>query len=259
MKMPHTSGDSLSRYSLVCLLLLGGSVDLAAGEAKDEGWKFNFTPYAWGASLKGRVATLPGAPPADIDVSLSDILNNLDIGLMGVGGARKGRFAVFGDLFYSRISSDADTRGLLFSGVDYEQKLLFVSAGVSWRMLDEDDYQLSALAGLRYSHLDNELKLDGAALPTTKIDHDEDWVDPMIGLQGRVRLATNWYASARVTTAIAGDSDTAYGLFGGIGYVFNKSLSTVVGYRYMKLDYEKGDFLFDVEMKGPTAGLAFHW
>ena len=259
MLKPRTRCDSLSRSLLAGVLLLAGCADLAAGDAKDDGWKFNFTPYAWGTSLKGQVASLPGVPPADIDVSLSDILSNLDIGLMGVGGARKGRFAVFGDLFYANISADADTRGLLFSGADYEQKLLFASAGVSWRVLDEDDYQLSALAGLRYYRLDNELKLTGAALPTTKINHVEDWVDPMIGLTGRVRLAPNWYASARVTTAIAGDSDTAYGLFGGIGYVFNQSLSAVAGYRYMKVDYEKGDFLFDVEMAGPTVGLAFHW
>ncbi len=259
MKRDHNSGVALFRSFLAGALLLAGCAELAAGEAKDDEWKFNFTPYAWGTSLKGQVASLPGVPPADIDVSLSDILSNLNIGLMGVGGARKGRFAVFGDLFYSRISSDTDTRGLLFSGVDYNQTLLFASAGVSWRVLDKDAYHLSVLAGLRYYHLDNDLKLNGATLPTIKIDHTEDWVDPMIGLQGRVRLATNWYASARMTTAIAGGSDTAYGLYGGVGYVFNKSLSTVVGYRYMKLDYENGDFLFDVEMAGPSVGLAFHW
>ena len=140
MKKHRTCGDSLSRSLLAGVLVLAGSADLAAGEAKDDGWKFNFTPYAWAASLKGSVASLPGVPPADIDVSLSDILSNLDIGLMGVGGARKGRFAVFGDLFYANISADADTQGRLFSGADYQQTLLFASAGVSWRVLDEDDY-----------------------------------------------------------------------------------------------------------------------
>jgi len=134
MLKPRTRCDSLSRSLLAGVLLLAGCADLAAGDAKDDGWKFNFTPYAWGTSLKGQVASLPGVPPAEIDVSLSDILSNLDIGLMGVGGARKGRFAVFGDLFYANISADADTRGLLFSGADYEQKLLFASAGVSWRV-----------------------------------------------------------------------------------------------------------------------------
>ena len=140
MQMPRTSGNALSHRLLAAILLLAGCADLAASEATDEGWKFNFTPYAWATSLKGSVASLPGVPPADIDVSLSDILSNLDIGLMGVGGAHKGRFAVFGDLFYSRISSDADTRGRLFSGADDNQTLLFASAGVSWRVLDEDDY-----------------------------------------------------------------------------------------------------------------------
>ena len=39
----------------------------------------------------------------------------------------------------------------------------------------------------------------------------------------------------------------------------SRAFLAVVGYRYMKLDYENGDFLFDVEMSGPSVGLSFHW
>jgi len=245
--------------ALCGLLLLPGGGTLLAAETTENNWKFSFSPYAWGSSLKGKVASLPGLPPADLDISLGDILSNLNIGFMGVGGARKGRFSIYSDLFYSHISADADTRGRLYSGADYTQTLFFASAGIAWRVMDEAAYNVSVLAALRYYRLDNHLKLDGAALPSTKIDDDEDWVDLLVGVQGRVRLAENWYANARVTTAIAGGSDTAYGLSGGVGYIFNKSVSTHVGYRYLKIDYENNDFLYDVKMFGPTIALAFHW
>jgi len=125
--------------------------------------------------------------------------------------------------------------------------------------MDEAAYQLTVMAALRYYRLDNRLKLDGATAPSTKIDDDEDWADLLVGLQGRIKLAEKWYASARVTTAVVGGSDSAYGLSGGIGYVFNQSISTHLGYRYLKIDYENNDFLYDTKMFGPTIGLAFHW
>ena len=52
MKQSYTSGDSLSGGLLAGVLLLAGCADLAAGEAYNDGWKFNFTPYAWGTALK---------------------------------------------------------------------------------------------------------------------------------------------------------------------------------------------------------------
>ena len=127
---PHSSGDTLSRYCVACLLLLGGCAELVAREANDESWKFNFTPYVWGTELQGSVASLPGVPPADIDVSLSEMLSNLDIGLMGAGGARKGSFGVFGDLFYSRISTATDTHRV--HSVNMAVSAPTAALGVSW-------------------------------------------------------------------------------------------------------------------------------
>ena len=41
-------------------------------------WEFQIAPYAWLAGQKGKVATLPGLPPADVDVDFyDDILDDL--------------------------------------------------------------------------------------------------------------------------------------------------------------------------------------
>ena len=35
-------------------------------------WEFQLAPYAWLAGQNGKVATLPGLPPADIDIDFYD-------------------------------------------------------------------------------------------------------------------------------------------------------------------------------------------
>ena len=96
-------------------------------------------------------------------------------------------------------------------------------------------------------------------MPARDRYESEDWVDPIIGLVARVTFAANWYASGWAMNAVAGDSDTNYDLFGGIGYAFNQSYSFIVGYRHIKIDYEKDAFLYDVKLYGPMAGFTFRW
>jgi hypothetical protein len=233
------------------------SVPVTAHTADD--WSYSFAPYVFALGLKGDIATLPPAGPAEVDIPFSDIWDHLDIALMGVGEARKGRFGLWGDLFYSRLSADADTPGRFFSGADYEQTLSFITAGGSWRMVESSNANLDMIAALRYSRLDNELDLDDGTLPGRKVEHDEDWVDPLIGVKGKMKFSNNWFVSGWAFGAVGGDSDSAYDLFGGLGYAFSDSHSLVAGYRHLEVDYENGDFLFDVEMAGPMLGFTFRW
>ena len=65
--------------------------------------------------MKADVATLPPAPPADVDVSFGDILDNLDVALFGIGEARKGKYGIWGDLFFFKSFGDCRHTGpLLF-------------------------------------------------------------------------------------------------------------------------------------------------
>lgn len=48
-------------------------------------------------------------------------------------------------------------------------------------------------------------------------------------------------------------------LFGGVGYRFSDATSATIGYRWLKIDYDHYDFLFDVRQQGIAAGLTFRF
>jgi len=250
----------LSRHTaLIIAGLMVLALPVAGQAAGDNDWQFNFTPYVWATALKGDVATIPPAEPAEIDISFSDILEDLDMAVMGIGQARKGRWGIWGDVFYSNISADGDTRGPLFSDAKYDQTLFFLTAGGSYRLLERESFSVDALGGVRYTYLDNEFKLGAGTLPAAKVDKSEGWYDPIIGLTGNAKIGTHWSASGWAMASVAGDSDTIYDLFGGLGYAFSESRSMILGYRYLKIDYENDGFLYDVELSGPMGGFTFRW
>jgi len=210
---------SLARGVAATAVLLTLLVMPAVGQAEDDGgWSYNITPFIFALGLDGDVATLPPAAPAEVDVPFGDILEELDIALMGVGEARKGKFAILGELFYSRISVDADTPGPYYSGADYDQTLFFVSAGASYRFVEKGNGHLDLLAGLRYWSLDNKFKLDAGLSPAKRVTHKEKWFDPILGIKGYRKLVSNWYVSGWAVAAVGGESDTAFDVFGGVGY-----------------------------------------
>ena len=241
---------------VIVILAAGNSL---AEAAEDAGWRFSFSPYIWAARLKGDVATLPPAGPVEVDVSFGDILEDLDLALMGIGQARKGRIGIWGDVFYAKLSADGDTRGRFFSDANYDQTLSFLTLGGSYRLLEQASFSVDALGGVRYSHLDNKLKLKAGLLPQATRYERESWLDPIVGLTVRTNVGPHWYVSGWAMSAVAGESDSAYDLFGGLGYAFNDTHSLILGYRHMRVDYDNGPFLYDVKLYGPMAGFTFRW
>lgn len=232
----------------------------SSGQAKeDNGWSFNLSPFAFALGLEGDVATLPGAAPAEVDVSFGDILDELDIAFMVVGEARKGRFAILGELYYSEISTDASTPGSFYSGADYDQTLFFVSVATSYRFVEKNHYYLDMLAGLRYWHIDNELDIDAGLMPAKRLSDKEGWFDPIFGIEGSCELFSNFYTTGWAVAAAGGESDSVFDVFGGVGYRFNDLFSLIVGYRHQSVDYDNGNFLFDVEFSCPIIGTSFRF
>ncbi len=58
--------------------ILASLVLLATPQAalSENAWSFKVLPYIWMSGLTGDVASLPGTPPASIDVSFIDVLEN---------------------------------------------------------------------------------------------------------------------------------------------------------------------------------------
>lgn len=243
---------------LTMLALLVASWNASA--AFDDGWSYRLTPYLWGSGLKGSVATLVPAPPAEVDVAFSDILDNLDFALMAIFEARSGnRIGFTGDIFYLGLSADVETSGPFFSGGEYEQDFWALGGAVTYALVDDAGTFLDLSLGVNYFDLDNELRLTEGLLSSRRIADDDSWADAVVGLRGRAMLNERWFLAGRASVAAFGGSNSFWDLYGGIGYAFNDRFSAVAGYRYQQLDREKSDFLFDVEMSGAIIGVGINF
>lgn len=157
---------------------------LSYGESNDD-WTSTVAPYVWATGLEGKVATLPPAAPAEIDLSLSDVLDDLDMTLMGLAEARKGRFGLFGEVFYVDITADAKTPGPFYSGAGYEQALWGLSLGGAYAVLQDEAKHIDVVAGLRYWDLDNEIDLEAGAAAAAKRSERESWTDFFVGAKAK--------------------------------------------------------------------------
>lgn len=229
--------------------------------APSHDWSFNISPYVWAASLEGSIAPFPRAPTADVDVSFKDIFQNLDIAGMVYAEARYRRFAAYTDLVYTSVGADAETPfGILFDDVEAENEIFIGTFGGSYRAIDTEHASLALLAGARVWSVDTELKLNGGLLPDQKFKNDESWVDPVIGLHGLYRFDNGIFlTSVSHVGGFGVGSDLTWDTFGALGYQFNDSISAVVGYRHLEVDYDQNGFVFDVELSGPVIGMTIRF
>lgn len=230
--------------------------------AENDKWHFQLAPYAWLAGQDGTVATLPGLPPADIDIDFwDDILGNINGALFLVGEVRKNRFGVFMDIAYVDIQIDNATAGPLFSSVVSQTESWIVSGAGFYRMVEQPGAFLDFLAGFRYWSVDSTLELRPGLLPGRKVSNTEDWVDPLLGLKGFSTLGDSQFflSGGLLLGGFGAGSDFMWDVNVNLGYQWTETFSTTLGYRYLKVDYEDNGFLYDVAQDGPTLGLSWRF
>ena len=76
----------------------------AEEDNSEQGWKFTAKAYVWGQSIGGETSS-----GEDVDISFSDIWENLNFAMMTWLVARNGNWLVFGDLQYADIEGDDNT------------------------------------------------------------------------------------------------------------------------------------------------------
>ena len=105
------------------------TVEIVAPVVKSR-WSFVIAPYLWAASIDGDVAAF-GAPAVHVNPSFSDLFEFLDFGGMVASELRYGRWALFNDLVYVKLSGEFATPDqdlANFASLDTET-LIFTAAG----------------------------------------------------------------------------------------------------------------------------------
>jgi hypothetical protein len=252
----HLQRLTTGQAFLLCCFLATTSAAKADTGSDQDSWKFSGAAYLWAAGVEGT-----DAAGDEIDVSFSDVLEDLDGGLMGILAAHKGRWTLLADVLYLSIHQETSSTANLIgipAKLDVDVKLKgFVSTfGVAYRVIDDDMTSIDLLVGARYFKLDLDFDADVGA-SKVKYSDSEDALDGIIGAQAKIALTERWYLSGYADVG-AGDSKLTWQVWPGVGYRF-ENVDAVAGYRHLKWETDDGDTIDDLSFKGPTLGVKFRF
>ena len=231
--------------SLAALLVSSAPV---SAQTASEKWDVFVAPYLMAASMGG-TTTVRGRE-AEVEVSASDIFDNLQFGAMGLLIARKGNWGFGSDIIWMalgttvrEINVDANQGAFAFYGL----RGLGPAADLTF--------------GLRINTLQGTLDFKRLGLV---VDQTKTWVDPIVGLT--LRTPPDRRVMVRVYTEIGGfglGSDFTWQIFPNVGFRLTRAASIEVGYRWLDIDYASGEgnsaFGWDVLSQGPVVGFGFRF
>lgn len=192
-----------------------------------------------------------------MDANFSDILDRLDFGAMAIGEARYDRYSIFGDVMY--ISGSAGTpRGIVASSVEVTTETFAGLLGVGYSIIDDNSARLDVVGGARVWSVDTDLSFSGGILDGVSRNDGATWVDAMAGFRGNYVITPEIYLTGWGLIG-AGQADLDWDIAAAIGYRFNDTISAVVGYRALGVDYSKDGFVFDVLQQDPILGMVIRF
>jgi hypothetical protein len=239
-----------------------GTQTTAAAPSPPSPWSFRVSPYVWFTGLNGNVGVNQNLV-VDVDVDFSEIFDAIDWfppPVMLAGEVRYGRFAFLTDfMFLGLDTNDEATRGPVAVAAELEMDTIIWTFGGSFRAIENDRVSLDLLVGGRLWNMDAEGTLVGP-LAVRQRSGSKTWVDPIIGISGRVELGSGFALQAEGDVGGFGlVSDIDWQLLGTIQYQVADYLTLDAGYRYLAVDFDDGGFLFDVALSGPIIGASIRF
>lgn len=210
------------------------------------------------------------------DLGVSEILKHLDaIATLSVY-ARYRRWEFLADGQYIKLHDTAELEGLkslFFKSVRVSLKDALAEGFIGYRLINCDQGFLSLRAGARYNYTSGDLHLRGSLLSDRRASDVVAWVDPVVGLSGRLRArkafsfwfqgdvggfdanSGSTYRLRREGLALRRDtfsgSDWSYQAQGGVEIQTTRWLWTQVGWRYLKYDYQSDGATNQTALSGP--------
>lgn len=249
-------------FAVVFLLI----AQLSYAQTDDEGWQLSIGPHLWLANVNGD-ATIRGQQ-FDIDIDFDDIIDNAEGALMLRIEAQKGRFGLFLQPNYLKLSKDAER-----VVANLEVKFFMVEFGGFYELarFGQDPATpttVDFLVGGRYWGLTTDLTVDDPVLGSGEREADRDLIDPTVGL----RLKT--FLVDRVKFSVWGDvggfdvsdnsSDFSWQAAGTLSYIISEKFDIFAGYRAIRIETDDDNDIgttdeLNLTFQGPVIGLNSHW
>ena len=224
-------------------------------EAVDDSdkWHFATIGYIWFASAKGETDVIVPLDPVGLDLSFGDVLDAFKFAFMGAAEARKGRLVILGDLTFIHLDATKgiDIRNQDFLDAELDSRTAEVTLLGGYRVVNEGPVLVDLLAGGRLNFFKTSLQLEG---PNNSAEGSvkQTWFDPLIAARANAPLGGKWDLAiyADLGGIVTGSKVTWQG-FATVNYQVSRKIKLGAGWRYYKVNYENGDFLYDVAQSGP--------
>lgn len=218
------------------------------------------TFYLWLFQVDGDL-TVKGQS-RDVDMSISDVMDNMDTGLQLYLEVDKGNWGGFVEGSFLGFTEDSKVAGVKFES---DLDIIIVDFGGTYRVwrTEDPDLTLYAMAGGRYWNFDLEVDGNGAAAPDGSTHNDI--IDPFVGARLRWDVTEKFHLGTRFDIGGFGISDSQSDLTWQtwllMSYDLTKRFSVLGGYRALALDYDDGNGVdergYDLVFHGPVIGFNF--
>ena len=240
----------------------------------------------WASKLTGDFGVKGIVAP--LDVSVDKLLQHLDALPIALSAyVRYNRWEIFADGEWVQVHVGATTpRELLFTNADLDVGYAFWEGFLGYRLINCDKASLSLYAGARYNYYSGDFQIANNQDPrfpiirrllgipdSRQVNASIDWVDPVVGLGGRVRIwkpisfwangdvggfdansgsafALSHHGRTPVLTSVS-SSDWSYQIQGGLEFQLTRWMWSQIGWRYLKYDYKINGFVNETDLNGP--------
>jgi opacity protein-like surface antigen len=244
--------------ALVSLPAFAGSsapaIDSTAVTAPESSpWEFRVALYGWAEGIEGDVGVLGRTAP--VDISFSDIIEDLDMGFMGAFEVGRDRWSFIADFVYADIGAKETIRAFT---VDFSQEQFLGNFTVNYELFNNDAVTIGLYAGARVNALDIDLSISGPFGFNPNRSTSESWVDPIIGARFGAALSEKFICFASGDVGGFGvSSEFTWQALAGFGYRVTENGTIALGYRAIGTDYTNGGFTYDVTASGPVLGYEY--
>jgi hypothetical protein len=233
------------------MLILSGSCSQLHAAGANDSFVFEITPYLWAASIEGTTASEgEPSPPIDSDYSFFSF-DNLDGVFSTTFTARKNQWEFLFDYLYVAFEDTFLETTRLQITPRLEGAVIEFAGTYAPASIDN----LEVIAGLRYQDITVSLEL-----LNRKPEQSATWTDPFVGviysrpLQGKFDIALRGDLGG-----FGIESDMAVNAQAMIGYQISNTFSVKFAYRYLKVKFEDGGFLYDISLDGFQLGLGIRF
>lgn len=219
-----------------------------------DGWQFSISPYFWMAGIDGDSQVF-GLGEVNVSQDFGDILSDLNFSAMLAGEARYGRYSIFTDMSYVRLTTESATpRGIVADEVSVRSTTFTALIAGAYTIYEDEKAHLDILAGARYWRAETRISLSGGLVGSLSGTDSANWVDGIVGFKGNYSLTDKVFITGWGMVG-AGGADIDWDVLGGVGYKFNDTVSAIAGYRAQGVDYSHDGFQYDMIQHGPILGV----